>query len=426
MARLITRLLSLATEKATTVSVCLIMVVVLAGVIYSLHLGEGFQWPDERQYYALAANLLSKHEYTLNGEQATAFRPPGYPFILALGLFLGAGIVHLRILNFIAFGLCIYILNCILRKQSSALAGVVGVILVVCYPILFYTSGTLLPVMVASLIFLLVLFILCRDTFSNFGSLLSGLLTGYLVLTIPSFIFPFLVIAFWIWFSKNPGRIRTITTFVITALSVVSLWSLRNYMVFKSFVFVSSNSGLNLLLGNSENATPSTGPYADITKYEVVASQLNEVETDHYYRSEAFRFIRDNKVQALRLYFLKVAHYFNYTDHSESKSKASSLQNAVMLVTYAPLFLLFLVRLGMLRLYRPTRFEILLVLLYISNAFFTAIFFPRIRFRLPFDFLLIIIVAGFLENIYRARIVKPGAMQKSSFQNDERSLNNRG
>jgi hypothetical protein len=39
--------------------------------------------------------------------------------------------------------------------------------------------------------------------------------------------------------------------------------------------------------------------------------------------------------------------------------------------------------------------------LYISNAFLLAIFLVRIRLRLPFDFLLIAIVAIFLDKIMR-------------------------
>jgi hypothetical protein len=403
-------------RRGSTISAVLILVVVLSGVIYSFNLGEVLRWPDERGYYTLASNLASKHEYTHDGIQPTAFRPPGYPFILFLGLSLGAKILHFRFLNFFALGLCMYLVYRIVAWQSGPLAAAIGVVLVGCYAVAFYTAGALLPVIIGSFMFLLVLFLLCRKTSSGWVSLFCGALFGLLILTIPSFLFQLFVVVLWIWFSKNPKRVQVVMGIVIVAFLVVGLWTFRNCRTLNSFVLVSSNSGLNLLLGNSENTTPNAGPGVDISKYEAVASHLNEVQADAYYRSEAIDFVLQNKLEAMQLYFLKVLNYFNFTNDVSTKSEVASWQDVAMLATYGPLLLLFLIRLGMVRWYKPSRFEILLILLYISSAFFSAIFFTRIRFRLPLDFLLIIVVAMFLENILMAKVVRSGARQRHSLE----------
>ena len=55
---------------------------------------------------------------------------------------------------------------------------------------------------------------------------------------------------------------------IISSICVIGLWSIRNYYVFNSFVFVSTNGGFNLLLGNSKNTEPNLGVNTDISQYE--------------------------------------------------------------------------------------------------------------------------------------------------------------
>ncbi len=50
------------------------------------------------------------------------------------------------------------------------------------------------------------------------------------------------------------------------------------------------------------------------------------------------------------------------------------------------------------------RFEGLLIMLYFAGAFIHAIFYTRIRYRLPFDFLLIMVAAMFLGRLSRLKI----------------------
>lgn len=402
------RLVSFVERKNNIILATLISTVVLSGMLYSFSLGDNLPWPDEKDYFKLASNIISTHQYSLDGVHPTAYRPPGYPLILSLFVFLGADIVHLRILNFIALGLCMYLLHKILKDRCSPFAATIGALLVVCYPVLYYTAGALLSETIGALLFLLIILLLTRTTKSYRVYFLSGLLFGYLILTIPIFVLILFGFVLWSYFCKISIDAKGISMTVVVAFLLVSIWCIRNYAVFNSFVFVSSNGGENLLLGNSENTTPNSGSNEDIiSKYVAEASQFNlqEVEQDRYYRAKAIEFALNHKIYTLKLYAQKFLNYFNYRNKLATEEQASSVKDFVMLITYGPLLLLFACRIFLMKLFRPSAFETLLIILYLWSGLSYAVFFTRIRFRLPFDFLLIIVVAMFLHKVARLWLI---------------------
>ncbi|MHC4159170.1 MAG: glycosyltransferase family 39 protein [Planctomycetota bacterium] len=403
------QLLSFIEQKNNSILTVLISAVILSGIVYSVSLGNNLRYADEHNYYKLATNIAASCQYSFDCKQPTAYRPPGYPLILSLFVLIGANIVHLRILNFVALGLCIYLLHKILKTQCSLFAATVGAVLIVCYPVLFYTAGTLYPQTVASLLFLLVVFLLMQNVKSYRTFLLSGLLFGYLILTIPVFVFILLMFAVWFYFfGKSSIKVKGISATIVTALLVVSVWCARNYAVFNTFVFVSSNSGYMLLVGNSENTTLNAGPTVNISEYEQEADQLklNQVQQDAYYRSKAIDWILGHRMKALKLYSLKFLNHFNYRNELATKTETSSLKDFIMLVTYGPLLLLFLTRVCLMAVFKPSPFEALLTICYFSSGLLYALFFTRIRYRLPFDFLLIAVVAVFLHTVFCSWLAK--------------------
>ena len=381
----------------------LISVVVVSGILYSISLGDNLRYSDERVYYTFATNIINNHYYSLDGENPTAYRPPGYPLILSLFMLLGADVIHFRILNFVSLGLCIYLLYKILKEQSSPLAGLLGALIVVFYPVLFYTAGTLYPQTIGSFLFLFIIYLITGNRKSYGTFILSGLLFGCLMLIIPVFVLILFVVGIWLLFFERSIETKRVLITIIVAFLLPGVWCVRNCIVFKSFVFISSNSGLMLLRGNSENTTPNAGPGVDITKYEDQAAQLqlNSVELDAYFQSKAVEWIRNHKMKALKLYCLKFLNYFNYRNNLATSSEGSTWKDIIMLATYGPLLLLFICRVLLMGRLRPSAFEILLIILYVSSALFYAIFFTRIRYRLPFDFLMIAVVALFVNRIFK-------------------------
>jgi hypothetical protein len=381
------------------VSVCLL---VIAGTGYSIALGDALRYPDEREYYTLATSLRTRGQYALEDNAPTAFRPPGYPLILYVLLVLNAPIPMARILNFGALALCACILYRILAKEASERAGLLGALLVLGYPVLFYTAGTLYPQVIGSALFVTVLLLVTGGVESPFPWFLAGLAFGYLVLTIPSFllIIPIFVLAPWAL--GQARKLQKAGSLLVAAMAVVLIWTARNYVTFHRFVLVSSNSGLNLLLGNSENVQPNSGVNTDISRYVGQALKLDEFGRDAFYRQAAIEWIASNKLEAAKLYGLKVLNYFNYRNELRTTAEGSRLKDILMLLTYGALFLTALLRVAVSRIWRLTRFEILLYVSYIWSALASAIFFTRIRFRIPFDFLLVCIAAMFLDSLLGA------------------------
>jgi hypothetical protein len=178
--------------------------------------------------------------------------------------------------------------------------------------------------------------------------------------------------------------------------------------VFDRFVFVSTNSGENLLLGNSENTTPNAGTTADISRYKAQARGMDEIERDRFFQAQALAYIRAHPLESLQLYSLKVLNYFNFRNELVTRSESSLARDLVVLFSYGTLLIVFLFRLVLVKLVPPTPFELLLILLYFSSALVTALFFTRIRFRVPFDFGLIMVVAILFARIIAGALSKEG------------------
>jgi len=392
----LSKALQLVQNNEQKIVVALMLLVVVTGIAYSSYLPNTLQYPDERDYYTLARNIVEQRAFTLDGQQSTAFRPPGYPLLLAALHLVGAPIVVLRVANFALLSISLYLVSLIAKSQATSLAGVVGALLVLMYPVLLYTAGTLYPQTLASTLFLAILFLLTKK--HSRATYALGPLFGWLILTIPLFVTTVATLLLWMVWTRWLSRARIAVALAATLL-IVGAWSLRNYAVFGNFVLVSTNSGINLLLGNSENTTANAGVNVDISRYSSVAERLGEWEQDRYFSEKAIEFVMNNKVQSIQMYGLKLINYFNYRNELYVATESSRAKDIVMLLTYGTLLLAVVVRLGLRKRYPLSQFEILLLLLYLSSAVFGAVFFTRIRFRLPYDFLLMIIVATFVDQL---------------------------
>jgi hypothetical protein len=125
------------------------------------------------------------------------------------------------------------------------------------------------------------------------------------------------------------------------------------------------------------------------------------VALDRFYRAKGFEWIVNNKLATIRLYMLKVINYFNFRVEFVTKSEASGLKDALMLITYGTLLLLMaaLIVCHYKFIIFLTPFEKYLIMLNISNAFLMAFYLIRIRLRFPYDLLLFGIMGSFIAKI---------------------------
>jgi hypothetical protein len=379
----------------------LIGLILAAGMAYSIALPTHARFPDEEEYLLLSGHLLHGPGYSMDGVHLTAMRPPGYPLFLTAVQALGGYMIAARVLQYIAFVLTLGLVAALLPRGEFAERLVLVTVVTLLYPVQFYTAATLYPQTLSALLFAaaLVLLLRTRRTFST--NLLCGLVFGALLLVVPTFTLTLPVVFVVAWWLKMV-RWHEGLPIALGVILVVSPWIVRNEIVFDRFVPFASNSGENLLIGNSENTIPYGGSgNVDRTHYEQEARalHLDEFQTDKYYQQAAITWIENHPARAFVLYLEKTANYFNiYNEYAAgTNAEASAWKHVAMGATYLLLLGLLAWRLVEAKRFPLEKWEILLLAVYVLSAFTMAIFVTRIRYRLPYDYLIIAIVAGHLQ-----------------------------
>jgi hypothetical protein len=98
----------------------------------------------------------------------------------------------------------------------------------------------------------------------------------------------------WVIDRDWKALIKGVALAVAAAALLFAPWSIRSVELFGKFALVSANGGVNLWMGNNPD---STGGYMDLPD----TSFANEVDRDHYYGSEALRFIRTHPFRYAKL-----------------------------------------------------------------------------------------------------------------------------
>jgi hypothetical protein len=388
--------------------ILLLLLYLLAGVIYSAAIAPVARFSDEEEYLRLSYNLLHGPGYSMDGVHLTASRPPGYAFFLAAIRAIGGGFFCFRVAQFLLLGATILLVSrlCAGRKIFGGVLIATG--LVICYPVLFYTSATLYPQTVSAFLFVLTLTLTLGTSRGLMLDFAAGLSFGVLILEVPTFLFTMGVVLVAGFFLKII-RWRSILVIVLAGILTVGAWTSRNAVCFHHFVPVATNSGLNLLMGNNEQATPfEAASNVGVKPYnrQVDKLGLDEFQSDRFYREAALTWIETHPGRALVLYLEKVLNFFNVMNvyASQNHAEISAWKQVVMACGYLLLLGLLAWRLIEFRQYPLIPREKLFLVVYVLSAFTSALFFTRIRHRLPYDYLLIAIITSHLGRRFEAWI----------------------
>ncbi len=391
-------------SRRTGIIAALLLTLAAAGI--ALVSGDALRYPDEIDYNAIAVNLVHHGEFATELGVPTALRPPGYPFILSGIYLVSEHPVLAKLLNALALGITALLLGKLAqaggRSDGNGVAARWAPVLMLGYPLFLYTAGTLYPQTIGTVLLAgIVTLIVTRPGKVGIGAW-AGFIFGILILTVPSFLlFAALLPLLCAWVDWRAGHrwYARAPLMLLVSVSLVIPWTVRNHRQFHAVIPVSANGGLNLLLGNSPNTTATSGVNVDISEYTKQTEGMNELEKDNFLKKCAVDYIKAHPGDALWLYARKVAGYFHFRNKLFTQAESSILKDLVMAVSYYPLLLLALGRLAWWRRYPLTATEIVLCVLYFGNAFLSAVFFTRIRFRIPFDALLIVLAALEIELI---------------------------
>ncbi len=346
---------------------------------------------DEKIYIALADNLIHKGIYSSDGVNLTAYRPIGYPLFLSLLRSAGLSIMLCRWCNAL---LCIInvvlVMKIVILKYTTKIAQAAGIYAAI-YPLIVTTSLFLYPQAISATYLLALLYIAMRKiSFRN--SIWFGLFSALLILTVPGMALVPACFMLWIWYKSRSERPKVYLSCLICLLAI-SPWIIRNTVVFHAPA-ISTNGGVNFLIGVVPDATPRTGTNVDMKRqYAALGSnrRLNEVEVDRAFGRRALNYVRSDYKRYATLTAGKFLQFFSFRDDLYTKVKSQKLASVAVAISY---YVLLLTCVALLFMKRDLTSETkMLIAVYLLAAVFHSLFFPRLRFRAPYDYLLIIATA---------------------------------
>ena len=281
-----------------------LLMVLAAGLILRTLVVSFHQRPlisDEREYNKLAYNLATQGSYSYDGTP-TAYRPVGYPaFVAAIYTLKYSPLLvkYLQVLLDLLTALFLYLILGGFDTRIRILAAAVWAF----YPPAMLYANFLMSETLFTFLLVVGLYLLTTIESRSPGFLLFlGIIHGILVLIKPNFLL-FLLAAGFLAQRLKFSR-RQIGTIAIGILLVTFPWLLRNYVRLDT-PSLSTNGGINLLIGNNPNAT---GAYAINFPPEAIAGAANEVEVDRMATGFALRFILDEPGRFLLNGARKIAH----------------------------------------------------------------------------------------------------------------------
>ena len=271
---------------------------------------------DMKAYVEFAQSIAKGEGYVAFG-QPTAYWPVGYPAVLAVLLWLGGGDLLVARIAQAVFGLvslaCIFRL---VRTYSSSAVAAIAATAWAAFDItqIAYSSILVSEPLFNCLMLLGAVFSVGPDR-TRRRMLLGGACFGLAAYTrahglfLPLLCGLFGVVGGW---SDWRTRARRVAWLYLGLCLVMAPWWVRNAMVFKAFVPVSNNGGINLFIGNNPRAT---GGYK--WNKEIKAPLARAHRGRHrggrgeYERGEAasklaWEFIRENPTRFAELAYIKL------------------------------------------------------------------------------------------------------------------------
>ncbi len=230
---------------------------------------------DPKIYDLLGRNLVAAHRYSENlflnmknlhyfhtspyGSIVNSFRPPGYPLFIALIYLVKINAWKLVILLQMAvFLLSIFLLFKLIKKYfDRKTAFVAAIIYGTNFTILLVNNSFWTESVTLSLLIISAYFYLFFDHLANIHRYLSliiaGLLFGWLILVRPTFLIYLLIFFLYLIIArlKNRELNKSFLIFLVWACVPILAWSVRSTIVSGSPVLISTNGGINYMLGNN-------------------------------------------------------------------------------------------------------------------------------------------------------------------------------
>lgn len=287
----------------------------------------GFGWEMGRIAYAIATGQGFSDPFTLSHTGPTAWEPPVYPYIIA-GVFKISGIyTTLSAFLLLALNSLFSALTCIpvfyiarrifglkIARWSAWTWALFPYAMYWAVKWIWETSIT--QFLLATL--LLITLQLEERPSGYFRWILWGFLWGLAALTNPAVLSLLPFFGIWVAYRRGHRKLNWLIPSTLAALvfaATVSPWLVRNYKTFGQFVFIRSNFGAELRMGNGPNANglwmswlhPAHNQI-ELQKYQRMGELAYVIERKH----EALDWIRSHPIEFVKISGLRFMYFWAY------------------------------------------------------------------------------------------------------------------
>ena len=343
-----------AARTGRTTWVLLLCILLLGGLLRGIYLADFAKHPDftvpqvDADYHNYWARGIVFQDWTLRGGNADPriqstpyFRPPGYPYFLAaLYRITGPGYVGPRVIQFVLGLLNVVLAFFLARRIFGRAAGLLSALFMATYWVYIFYEGefqepVLLTTLVLSLLLILSRWLSRPGPFAIFG---AGLIIGGMGLVRPSCLLLLPSLAIWmLWVLRRQGRTHDLIRFaaLLAAGSVIVVMpaTIRNWVVARDPVLISTNGGINLFIGNNPSASGLVYAMTDVgvldTCYDwpgIVANtekklgrKLTDSQVSRYFTDEAVAYILHNPGSTLKTLAKKTLLYWGPAEPADNK-----------------------------------------------------------------------------------------------------------
>lgn len=313
-----------------------LVIFIITGIV--LRLGVVFMTkshvsPELFEYEDVIKNLLSGRGFVYyNGKFQTDY----YAAIHPLFTFLCAGIYLVTHRSFLAveiFQILIsvttgYLTYKIGKEIYNEKTGLIAAALTIFHPgqIIYSTIKVMSPVLDAFFFVSAAYWILRTKRNPKIGNfILLGILIGLgsLVRGTSIICLPIAIIYYFLVLPLKKAQIfKKISVAFLFTLLVLSPWWIRNYLIFKQPVYMTTESmGYTLWVGFNEKATGTLYTREGKTQWEEapgdlkerILGQRDEIAQQAVFRKEALNFIQKNPMRSLALYFKRILYFWWFT-----------------------------------------------------------------------------------------------------------------
>ena len=278
--------------------------------------------------YLVAQNILAGKGFVFtfpldHRELVTCYVTPMYVFIQLAVLWLGGGVVAIKILGLVFLHCANLTIFTFFRRFRGRSTSTLIYIAVALYPPLWIYAEALEPN--ALNVWLLALTMLAfydvyREPVRRRWIRL-GILFGIQLWLRPDILIGMTVIGLWLLYALRKRQfvenLNRVAQVALIGIAIILPWTIRNYIVFHKLVLVSANSGYNLYVGNCFVATgemldkpateESTREYMMIQEFQKTHDQ---VEHDELLKQLALNWIWTHPTEAFLLDLKKIYYHW--------------------------------------------------------------------------------------------------------------------